>query len=80
VPDPTSGRNRVPNLLAALTALALGGVAAVMMVAGHPPWEGRTVLSLTDTHGLHRGDVVALVPLAAGTGLAAWCWTRDRGR
>jgi hypothetical protein len=57
-----------------LVSLGLGGVAAVMMVAGHPPWEGATVLALTDTHGLHRGDVVALAPLLAGVGLAGWCW------
>lgn len=65
--------------VAALTALGLGLVAAVMMVAGHPPWEGPTVVGLTATHGLHQGDVVALLPLAAGTGLAWWCWTRADG-
>ena len=80
MPDPDSGPSLVPSLLAALAALALGAVAAVMMVAGHPPWEGRTVVALTGTHGLHRGDVVALVPLAVGAGLAAWCWTRGPRR
>lgn len=64
--------------LAVLAALGLGFVAAVMMVAGHPPWEGPTVLVVTETHGLHRGDVVALVPLTAGAVLGGWCWRHGR--
>lgn len=59
---------------AALVALGLGVVAAVMVIAGHPPWEGRTVVTLTQTHGLHIGDVVGLIPLAASAWLARWCW------
>jgi hypothetical protein len=47
-----------------------------MMVAGHAPWEGPEVLSLSQTHGLHRGDVFALVPVAIGSALAWWCLRR----
>lgn len=64
------------NWLAALTALGLGALAGVMMVAGHAPWEGPEVLSLSQTHGLHRGDVFALVPVAIGSALAWWCLRR----
>ena len=45
--------------------IGLGVVAAVMVIAGHPPWEGRTVITLSQTHGLHIGDVVAPVERAA---------------
>lgn len=79
--DPTrpDGPHRLASsYLAVLTSLGLGAVAAVMMVAGHPPWEGPTVLGLTDTHGLHRGDVVALAPLAVSALLAGWCWRHGR--
>jgi hypothetical protein len=78
VTDPAPSLRPVGTYLATLASLGLGLVAAVMMVAGHPPWEGSTVVSLTATHGLHRGDVVALVPVAAGLGLAAWCWRHGR--
>ena len=60
--------------LAALVAFGLGAGAAILAIAGHPPWEGPTVIGITGTHGLHQGDVVALIPLAAGCALAWWCW------
>lgn len=59
--------------LAALAALGLGALAAVMMVAGHQPWDGPQVAAVTATHGLHVGDVLAIVPLAVGVALARWC-------
>lgn len=74
------GSSTLTRALAALTAIGLGAVCAVLAVAGHPPWEGPTVVSLTDTHGLHRGDVVALVPLVLGLCLGWWCWTRTPER
>jgi len=76
VHDDRAGPSAFARALAALTALGLGVVAAALAVAGHPPWEGPVVMGLTDTHGIHQGDVVALAPLAAGTWLAWWCWTR----
>lgn len=59
--------------LAALTAVGLGVAAAVMMIAGHPPWQGPEVVSLSQTHGLHEGDALALAPLVVGVALALWC-------
>ena len=55
-------------------ALGLGVVAAIMVIAGHPPWEGATVITLSRNHGLHKGDVVGLIPLVASAWLAHWCW------
>jgi hypothetical protein len=71
---PAAGR-----ALAAVTAFGLGVLAAAMMVAGHAPWEGPQVLTLSATHGIHRGDALALVPVLIGAALAGWCWTRRDG-
>lgn len=68
--------DRRANLVAALVALALGLVASAMMVVGHQPWDGPQVASLTETHGVHAGDALALVPAAVGALLARWCWRR----
>lgn len=62
------------TIVATLVALGLGAIGAVMIVAGHSPWEGRVAFVITETHGLHVGDVVALIPLAAGAWLARWSW------
>ncbi|WP_426572735.1 hypothetical protein [Aquihabitans sp. McL0605] len=63
-------------MLAALTALGLGLLAATMMVAGHHPWDGPELEGLTQTHGIHEGDALAIVPLLVGAGLAWWCFRR----
>lgn len=65
--------DRLGPLLAAAVALGLGLLAAVMMVAGHQPWDGPQVASFTQTHGLHLGDVLAAVPALVGVALARWC-------
>ena len=57
-------------------ALGLGVTSAVGMVAGHQPWDGPQVASITETHGLHVGDLLAVLPLAAGAWLARWCAQR----
>lgn len=63
-------------LAASAVALGLGVLAAVGMIAGHQPWDGPQVASLTETHGLHVGDLLAVLPLAAGAWLARWCARR----
>lgn len=60
--------------MASLTAVGLGVLAGVMMVVGHQRWDGAVVLAVSDTHGLHRGDIAALVPVVVGALLARWCW------
>jgi len=75
---PAADRRAAAPVVAALAALGLGGLAAVMMVAGHQPWDGPQVAGLTATHGVHRGDVLAIVPLLVGLALARWCWSQRR--
>jgi hypothetical protein len=71
VPAPGTGA-----IAAALAAVGLGLLAGVMMVAGHAPWEGPQVVSLSATHGIHRGDALALVPVLVGVALGWWCLGR----
>jgi hypothetical protein len=63
-------------VVAALAAVGLGVLAAVMMVAGHAPWEGDLVITLSATHGVHQGDLLALVPVGVGLALGGWCLRR----
>ena len=63
--------------VAALTALALGAMAAGAWVGGKHRWDGRVVMTLTGTHGIHVGDALAVVPLVVSAGLAAWCLRRS---
>ena len=68
-------------VVAALAALGLGAVGAVLLVVGHHPWDGRVVETLRGTtHGLHRGDVLSIIPAVAASGLAAWCLRQGRVR
>ncbi|MGI8755927.1 MAG: hypothetical protein ACR2MB_08720 [Acidimicrobiales bacterium] len=63
-----------------MTALGLGAIGAVMLVAGHHPWDGRVITALGGSHGLHRGDVLAVVPIVVSVGLAWWCLRQGRPR
>ncbi|MGI8709419.1 MAG: hypothetical protein ACR2LA_00265 [Acidimicrobiales bacterium] len=65
--------------MAAVTALGLGAVGAVMLVVGHHPWDGRVVADVEGSHGLHRGDVLAVIPAVVSIALAWWC-ARQRRR
>ncbi|MCU1354872.1 MAG: hypothetical protein JWM89_290 [Acidimicrobiales bacterium] len=68
-------------VVAALAALGLGAVGAVLLVVGHHPWDGRVVETLRGTtHGLHRGDVLSIIPAVAASGLAMWCLRQGRVR
>jgi hypothetical protein len=55
-----------------LALLLLAG-GAVALVAGHHPWDGPEVLELSETHGLHLGDLPVLTGWLVGTG---WLWRR----
>lgn len=63
---------------AAVTALGLGAIAAVMLVAGHHPWDGKVIAAFGGSHGLHRGDVLAVIPAVVSIGLAWWCARQGR--
>jgi hypothetical protein len=59
-----------------VVSLALGAVGAVAWVAGKHRWDGRVVFTISQTHGVHVGDALALIPLVLGMGLAVWCWEK----
>lgn len=63
---------------AAVIALGLGVVAAVMLVAGHHPWDGQVIMVIAGSHGLHRGDILAVGPALVSIGLAWWCARQGR--
>ena len=74
----TDLRARLGPAVAAMVALGLGALAALFMIAGHHAWDGPTIDSGTGSHGLHRGDVIAIFPIVVSMSLAWWCWTRER--
>ena len=51
--------------LAALVACCLTFVTALLL-AGHGPWAGRTILAVTFDHGLNTGDIPVLIAWAVG--------------
>lgn len=84
-PSPTASRPLAHTrpgawqaVAASVVAIGLGAVAAVMLVVGHHPWDGRVVFTVFGTHGLHRGDILSVGPALAGTALAAWCLRQAR--
>lgn len=71
---------RWPSVVAALVALALGFGAAFALAAGHHRWDGPVLFVISRTHGVHRDDLLGIVPALAGLGLAGWILRRDRRR
>jgi hypothetical protein len=61
------------GLMLILTGLML------MSVAGHTPWDGTVLLSITTSHGLHEGDVPVLVAWLLGLLGCGWLW-RNQSR
>lgn len=49
----------------------------VLLLAGHGPWAGRPLLTLSSDHGLNTGDVPVLVLWALG--LLGCGWLLRRG-
>jgi hypothetical protein len=37
-----------------------------LLLAGHGPWAGRTILALGNSHGLNTGDLPVLLAWAVG--------------
>jgi len=46
----------------------------LMSLAGHTPWDGRVLLTVTADHGLHDGDVPVLAAWLLGMVGCAWLW------
>ena len=49
---------------------------AVLLLAGHGPWSGSTIVELSDKHGLNTGDLPVLALWAVGLACCAWLWRR----
>ncbi|CAN5641495.1 hypothetical protein BH10ACT1_BH10ACT1_24330 [soil metagenome] len=47
-----------------------------MLLAGPHPWDGEVIETFVEGHGLHRGDVLAVLPALVSLLLATWCWRR----
>ncbi|WP_134739922.1 hypothetical protein [Nocardioides sp. 503] len=43
-----------------LIALAVSGL-TVLLIAGHGPWAGRTLIAFSPRHGLNSGDLPVLL-------------------
>lgn len=65
-------RSRLPLALAALCLTAL----AARAVAGHDLWAGRTLVSLTASHGIDSGDIPVMVIWLVGMGCLVAAWVR----
>jgi hypothetical protein len=59
------GRRALYKLLVVVGAIA---VAVAWVLVDHP-YEGPVILTLTENHGVHRGDVLVVIPLV-------WAWIR----
>lgn len=65
------GRRREILGLLGLAGVSLG-LAAFWLLLGHHQWAGPVLVDLGDDHGIHLGDFLALVPIAAAGALV---WT-----
>lgn len=59
-----SGPTRAIAILLALVISVL----ALLLLAGHGPWAGRTLIELGGRHGLNTGDIPVLLLWAVGMG------------
>jgi hypothetical protein len=52
----------------------------VGFTAGNHRWDGPVLFSVSGTHGVHRWDVLGIVPFAIGVALGVWCLRDGRPR
>lgn len=64
--------------MAAAVSLIVGVGLAVYLVVGSHPWDSRESMPVGAGKGVHPTDLVAIVPLVAGVGLAIWFVWRSR--
>ena len=58
----------MPARLLALVVAGVITVLAVLLIAGHGPWAGPTLVALSARHGLNVGDVPVLGLWLVGLG------------
>jgi hypothetical protein len=59
---------------AALVITAL----AVALVAGHGPWAGPLIVTLSSSHGIHAGDLPVMAGWLVGMACCNVLWRRSR--
>ncbi|GIG27476.1 hypothetical protein [Cellulomonas marina] len=65
------GRTRVrERLLVGVLLLVVSGF-ALLLLAGHGPWAGPVLVTITQSHGINEGDVVVVVGWLAAAVCAA---------
>ena len=70
---PAAGRGT--QWLVAVAGAALSAL-TVLLLAGHGPWSGEVLVSVTRHHGLNVGDLPVLAIWAIGTTACALLWQR----
>jgi hypothetical protein len=71
-------RRRSRDRLAAVASLVIGVGLAVYLVAGGHPWDSDEAMPVGAGKGIHPSDLLAVIPLVVGVGLAAWFAWRSR--
>jgi hypothetical protein len=71
-------RRRSRDRLAAIASLLVGIGLAVYLVAGSHPWDSEEAMPIGVGKGIHPSDLLAVIPLLVGVGLAAWFAWRSR--
>ena len=77
-----TARRSSRDLWAAAASLVVGIALAVYLVVGHHPWDSGERMPIAAGRGVHPTDLLAVIPLTVGFGLAAWFVWRSgrRGR
>jgi H+/Cl- antiporter ClcA len=71
-------RRRSRDRLAAVASLVIGLALAAFLVAGEHSWDSDQSMPIGVGKGIHPSDLLAVVPLVVGFGLAAWFAWRSR--
>ncbi len=62
--------------------LLLAGVLTMLtllLLAGHGPWAGPVIWTISPDHGLNVGDLPVLGAYVIAVGCCAWLWHDARG-
>ncbi|MDO9497322.1 MAG: hypothetical protein Q7J48_16580 [Nocardioides sp.] len=68
--------NSPARAVAVLLALVLS-LLTLLLLAGHGPWAGRTLVELGGRHGLNTGDVPVLFLWGVGMGGCGYLFRRN---
>ena len=63
--------------LIAIAVYLVVSILALLLVAGHGPWTGRVLFTVSDSHGMHSGDVPVVLLWLAGMACSVALWRDD---